>query len=319
MPPDEAKDFDEDISGSFGGVGFEMGIRDNVLTVIAPLKGTPAERAGVLAGDRILKIDGRSTHDMNIDEAVRAIRGEVGSTVELTLAREGVSDYIVLPVTRDTIDIPTLDTKLRDDQVFVISLYNFGATANSQFRSAMREYLASGARGLVIDVRGNPGGYLEGAVDIASWFLPVGKVIVSEEYGDGSKPTVHRSKGYDVVPDDQRIAVLVDGGSASASEILAGALSESGRAKLIGERTFGKGSVQEVVPLTPDTSLKITVARWLTPNGRSLSDAGLDPDLVVVPPKDEESADADVQLDAAAQYVLTGILATSTASTMERT
>jgi len=317
MPPQEAQIFSEEIRGEFGGIGVEMGVRDNILTVIAPLKGTPADQAGILAGDLILEVDGTSTSNINVDEAVHMIRGEIGTKVVLTVARKGERELLHIPIVRDTIEIPTLDTTLRDDGVFVLSLYNFGGTATREVRSALRQFLKSGSDTLVIDLRDNPGGYLGAAVDIASWFLPIGSTVVTEDYGGNADPIVHKSKGYDITQPDWRIAVLVDGGSASASEILAGALREHNKAVLVGQRTFGKGSVQELLDITPDTSLKVTVARWLTPNGRSISNNGIEPDLIVPITRADMDAGRDPQLDAAVHYVLTGTLsspATTTAS-----
>lgn len=307
FPPREAESFQQEISGAFGGVGFEIGMRDGILTVIAPLKGTPAEKAGIKAGDLIVEIDGATTQKMNVDEAVALIRGEVGTDVVLTLAREGEREFIEVRVTRAVIEIPTMDTELRDG-VFIISLYNFGGTATREMRTALREFLGTGSNKLVLDLRGNPGGYLDAAVEMASWFLPLGETVVIEDYGADEDERVHRSKGYDITEDDWRIAILVDGGSASASEILAGALREHEKAVLIGEQTFGKGSVQELVDVTPDTSLKITVARWLTPLGHSISEQGLHPDLVVARTAEDFDADRDPQLDAALEYVRTGVL-----------
>lgn len=307
MPPREAQSFAEELSGTFGGVGIEIGMRDEILTVIAPLKGTPGERAGLLPGDRIAEIDTVSTFGMSIDEAIERIRGEAGTEVVFSIAREGESDFLTIPVVRDIIEVPTLDTELRDDGVFVLSLYNFGGTALPEVREALREFLKSGSDKLVFDLRGNPGGYLDVAVEIASYFLPVGTPIVIEDRGKG-ETFIHRSKGYNVIRSETRVAILVNQGSASASEIVAGALQDHGRAKLFGAQTFGKGSVQELVDVTPDTSLKITIARWLTPNGTSISHNGLTPDYVAPYTAKDAEADKDPQLDAALEYVKSGVM-----------
>lgn len=319
LPPRENEQFSENLSGAFGGVGIEIGMRDNVLTVIAPLKNTPAYRAGVEPGDKIMAVDGEMTRDVSIDEAVEWIRGPVGTEVELLLARNGES--VEVTIVRDTIEIPTSEAELRDDGVFVLSLYNFGATSPDAFRDGLRQFVESGSDKLVIDLRGNPGGFLEAAVDIASWFLPTGKVVVEEDFGETELPEYHRSKGYNVYEEDWNVVVLVDGGSASASEIVAGALQDHGIATLIGTQTFGKGSVQELLDVTDETAIKITIARWLTPKGISISQNGLTPDFVVpyVPPEDdaEPSPDdplPDNQLDAAVEYLLTGIVTTSTST-----
>lgn len=281
FPPTDAAAFNENIAGNFSGVGMEVGLREDLITVIAPLPDTPAEQAGILAGDVIVQIDDITTEDMRIDEAVSYIRGEKGTVVNLRIYREGESEFLDIPVTRDTINIPTVKTEVIDN-TFIIALYSFNAVAEDQMRDALKEYVNSGAGALVIDLRGNPGGYLQGAVNIASYFLPTGKVVVKEEFGDSSKNDVFRSRGHQIklfTPED--LVVLVDNGSASASEILAGALKDHGVATIIGTQTFGKGSVQELVKLDDGSSLKVTVARWLTPNGVSISDGGLAPDIFI--------------------------------------
>ena len=306
MPPQLARSFEEEIQGEFGGIGIEMGIRDGILTVIAPLKGTPAERAGIMTGDLIVKVNGASTQQMSVDDAVEIIRGEVGSEVTLTVARESEPEFLDIHITRDIIQVPTLAWRVEEGGVFVIELYNFGGTAEREVRGALREFILGGYSKLVLDLRGNPGGYLSTAVDVASWFLPMGTVVVTEQYGDAHEPTIHRSKGTLLPIKNLRVAVLVDGGSASASEILAGALQEHSIAKLIGTQTFGKGSVQELVEVTPTTNLKITIAQWLTPNGNSISEGGLTPDLIIDVPHD--APEGDPQLKAAIDYLRTGEL-----------
>jgi len=315
FPPESSKQFEEEIRGSFGGLGIELGIRNNILTIIAPLKGTPAEKAGLFSGDFIVEIDGTTTQRMDIDKAISLLRGEVGTEVVLTIAREGEEEYLTIPIVRDTIEIPTLDKELRGDGIFVISLYNFGGTATQEFKTALREFIESESTKLIIDLRGNPGGYLQAAVEVASWFLPVGEVIVTEDTGDIENPIIHRSKGYDVAEKDWSITILINEGTASASEIVAGALREHGRAMLIGENTFGKGSVQELIPVTNDTSIKVTVARWLTPNGNSISHTGLAPDFEIALTKEDYDAGKDPQLEAAVSYLLTGELSSTATST----
>jgi len=279
LPPTENADFETTIQGEFSGVGMEVGMDEGILTVVAPLKNTPAEKAGLESGDKILAIDGFITQKINIDEAVDMIRGEIGTVVTLTILRDGIEEPFEVEVTRDKINIPTIDHKIIND-VFVISLYNFSANSATDFRNTLIEFVKSGKDKMILDLRGNPGGFLDASVDIASWFLPAGKIIVTEDFNDG-KEKHFRSKGYDIFGDDLEMIILVNRGSASASEIVAGALQEQGVAKLLGTNTFGKGSVQELVPVTPETSLKVTIARWLTPNGNSISDGGLSPDIIV--------------------------------------
>ncbi len=304
FPPAESKAFEEEISGSFGGVGMEIGVQDGVLTVIAPLKGTPADRAGVKAGDRVIGIDGQSATGFSTDEAIMLIRGEIGTPVTITFIREGVSEPLVKTIVREAIEIPTVKTRLTEENVFVIELYNFSAVSPNLFRRSLREFIDSGTDKLIIDLRNNPGGYLEAALDMASWFLPMGKVVVTEDFGSKQEAEIYRSKGYDIFNDNLKMAILVNEGSASASEILAGALREHGKATLIGAQTFGKGSVQELVPITGETSLKVTVAHWLTPNGNSISDGGLKPDIEVKLTPENTKNGRDPQLEKAIEYLI---------------
>jgi len=304
FPPEENKSFNESINGNFEGVGMEIGIRDDMLVVVSPLKNTPAWNAGIKAGDVISKIDDENSIGMSVESAVKLIRGERGTPVVFEILREGESEPLDITVVRDVIDIPTIDTELRSDGVFVISLYSFNAKSNSLFRNALREFILSKSSRLAIDLRGNPGGYLESAVDLSSWFLEAGKVVVREDFGKNEDERVLRSKGYDVFTDNVKIAILINGGSASASEIMAGALQEHGEAKLFGTQSFGKGSVQELVDITDETSLKVTIARWLTPNGNSISNGGLTPDFVVEMDIEEYKNGVDTQLEAAAKWLL---------------
>ncbi len=303
LPPVESAAFTEDISGNFSGIGMEVGIRDNVVTVIAPLPETPAEKAGLVTGDLVLKIDGESTEGMRIDEAVRMIRGEKGTTVVLSIFREGELEIREIPVVRDTIAIPTVVTDKVDD-IFIIKLYSFNAIAEMKFQEALREYTKSDSKSLILDMRGNPGGYLQSAVSIASFFLPTGKVVVREHYGEGDEEKLYRSQGRTIREfKPNEMVILVDGGSASASEILAGALREHGAATLIGVDTFGKGSVQELIPLPDGSSVKITVARWLTPEGISISHEGLKPDIKISRTPQQRLDNVDPQQAAAIDFL----------------
>ncbi len=303
MPPQESADFQEEISGNFSGVGMEVGMRDGLITVIAPLPGSPSEKAGVLTGDAIVRINGTSTERMNIDEAVDIIRGEQGTSVSLTVLRAGVNELVEFSIVRDIITIPTIVTKEQDD-VFIITLYNFNALAESQMQQALRDFVTSGKKKMIIDVRGNPGGFLQSANAIASYFLPAGKVIVRENFGDGRDEVQYRSQGKtlgDFNPEE--IVMLIDGGSASAAEILAGALQEHDVAVLIGETTFGKGSVQELIGLPDGSSLKVTIARWMTPEGKSISDGGLAPDIEIIRTPQDRLDNKDPQLEAALKWM----------------
>lgn len=302
MPPSEAKQFQETIRGDFGGVGMEVGVKEGVLTIIAPLKGTPAERAGLRAGDQIITIDGTSTDGMSTDAAVKLIRGEKGTTVRFSILREG--DLFEVSVVRDTIQVPTIETA-NENGVFVISFYSFTANSSQLFSKAIAEFRASGSKKLLIDLRSNPGGYLESAVSIASHFLPKGAVVVTEDYKGKRENIEHRSRGIASLPEGTQVAILIDQGSASASEILAGALQDAGKATLIGTRSFGKGSVQELVEINGG-ALKVTIARWLTPNGQSISEGGLTPDIEVEYTKEDREAGRDPQKERAIQFLTTG-------------
>ena len=303
LPPDDTAAFADDIAGNFGGVGMEVGMRKGRLTVIAPLPDTPAEMAGIISGDVIVKIDDVATNDLRIDEAVKLIRGEVGTEVVLTLLREGENELLSIGVMRDVINVPTVETKRQGD-IFIISLFSFNALAEQKMQLALREYIESGADYLILDVRGNPGGFMQSAISIAGYFLPLGKVVMRESYGARGGERLYRSQGRTLrgfAP--KKIVVLIDSGSASASEILAGALSEHGVATLIGEQTFGKGSVQELIDLAKGSSLKVTIARWQTPEGISISDAGLVPDIEIERTVEQFLADEDPQLEAALEFL----------------
>ncbi len=307
FPPVQKQIFETEVNGGFEGVGMEIGKRNGILTVIAPIKDTPAARAGIKSGDFILEIDGESTADMAVDEAVSHIRGKGGTTVVLTLAREGKDDgkAFEVSVVRDTITLPTLDVTT-EDGIPVIKVYSFNANAPDKFSNAIQDCTRSGGDKLIVDLRGNPGGYLEAASDMVSWFLPAGDIVVTSDYGSKQEATVYRSAGFGTLQEKGiKVVVLIDGGSASASEIFAGAMRDHKRATLIGTQSFGKGSVQQVFDVTPETSLKITIARWLTPNGTSISHEGLKPDVVVELP-DEIEEGTDPILDRAVEFLNTG-------------
>lgn len=303
FPPVESKMFEADIRGNFEGVGMEVLAQDGAITVIAPLKESPAARAGIMAGDRIVKINGSETNALSTEDAVQLIRGARGTAVNLTVFRKGVKEPFDLNVVREVINIPTINVSRLPNGIFKIDLYSFSSNSPNLFRGALREFLLSGDDKLILDLRGNPGGYLEAAIDMASWFLPASKVVVKEDFAGTREAKLYRSRGYDIFNDELKFVILVDKGSASASEILAGALKEHGEATIVGETTFGKGSVQELVDITTETSLKITVARWLTPNGLSISEKGIEPDYKVEMTTEDRAAGRDPQLDAAVKIL----------------
>ena len=300
FPPEEKKLFESEIKGSFGGVGMEIGLRKGILTVISPIKGTPAFRTGIKPGDKILKIDEKETLDISTDEAVRLIRGEPGTNVSLLILSEASDAPREVLVTREIIQIPVIDTEVKDN-VFIIQLYNFSERTPQEFQSAMKKFSTSGTDRIILDLRNNPGGFLEVAVDVSSWFLEPGQIVAREKFKNGDE-TLYRSRGYKTI-NNLPLVVLVNNGSASASEIVAGALRDHKVATMVGQKTFGKGSVQELIDLTGDTSLKITIARWLTPNGDSISESGLIPEVEIKNTEDDESKGIDRELEKAIETV----------------
>lgn len=280
FPPKEAKNFAENVKGSFGGVGMNVGMKDGNIVVIAPLKDSPAMKAGIKAGDIIAAVDGKNMLGLSSEEAVSLIRGELDTPVTITVLHQGGKATVDIKIIRKEIKIPTLDTE-KQNGVFVVKLYNFSAESPELWKTAMIDLVNSGSKYLVIDLRGNPGGYLEAAVNMASYFLKEGQVVVSERRGKSEEVENHRSTGIIGLPGNLKVVVIVDGGSASASEILAGALKDHGIAKVVGIKSFGKGSVQELINLDGGSSLKVTIAKWYTPNGINISESGIKPDIEV--------------------------------------
>ncbi|OGM93063.1 hypothetical protein A2372_01440 [Candidatus Wolfebacteria bacterium RIFOXYB1_FULL_54_12] len=307
MPPKEADDFSQEISGEFGGIGAEIGVRNEQLVVIAPLKNTPADRAGLKAGDAILKIDDESTEDFSADNAVKKIRGKIGTNVTLTVFRGGWSATRDFNIVRDTIQIPTLDWKMLNDEgkedpngkILYIQLYNFYEKSPLLFYEALVESIDNDPKGIILDLRNNPGGYLDAAVNIAGWFIDRGSVVVTEKFrSEEDGHTSFEAQGMPIFKDMPTV-VLINQGSASASEILAGALRDNNDSKLVGEKSFGKGSVQELIQLKDDAMVKITVAHWLTPKGTVIDKNGLTPDAEVKLTEEDINADKDPQLEKA--------------------
>jgi len=301
MPPQESKKFMDDIKGSFEGIGAEIGIRKGVLTVISPLEGNPAKKAGLMSGDKVLKVDDTLTADLTLDEAVDIIRGEKGTEVILLIARNGLDETKEIKIIRDTIQIPIIKWEIKEDNIAYIQLYHFTENSASQFRKTVKEIMKFNPNGVVLDVRNNPGGYLEVAVDIASWFLPKGEIVVIEDFGNGDN-NKYRSNGYDILENIPTI-VLINEGSASASEILAGALRDIKEIKIVGEKSYGKGSVQQLEKLKGGSSVKITVAKWLTPYGTSINEEGIIPDVEVELTLEDIEEMRDPQLEKALEIL----------------
>ena len=307
FPPVETKSFKQDVGGSFGGIGAEIGKRNGFLVIVAPLEDTPAQKAGLLAGDKILKINGEPTDDITVEEAVTKIRGEVGTKVTLSILRgnDGTKAKDIT-IERAVIKIPITKLEaLKDNEIAHLSFYSFASTAPFEFQQAAAKILATtGYKGIILDLRNNPGGFLEVSVDIAGWFIDANSLVAIEQFGktENNNKTEFRTSGLGALK-NYPIVVLVNQGTASAAEILAGALRDNRGIKLVGEKTFGKGSVQELINLKDGSSLKVTVAKWLTPKGISISEQGLEPDYKVVIAEDDAGKNKDSQLDKAVEIL----------------
>ena len=296
LTPEENKMFNQDMSGKFGGIGAEIGFRDGFLTIIAPLKNSPAEKAGLLAGDIILKVDEEEIIGANIDKAIYLIRGEEGTKVVLTIGREGADELKEIEITRDIIVVETVEWEMMENNIAYIDISQFNEDTAVELDNYINDILVENPSGIILDLRNNSGGYLAVANKITSRFIDSGDVIVIESYKDEEK--IHKSKGgqrFNGIP----IVVLINEGSASASEILAGALKDNGKAKLVGEKTFGKGLVQIMEDLKDGSAIKISVSRWLTPNRVDINENGIEPDFEVELTMDDYLNERDPQLEKA--------------------
>lgn len=303
LPPQESKIFKEDVSGSFEGIGAEIGIRNDILTIISPLEGSPAKEAGLRAGDRVLEIDGESSKGITLFEAVQRIRGPQGSQVVLTIICDDGGESEDITITRDTIKIPVLEWELKENNVVHLRLFSFSEEAPRAFRSALLEILRKPTDKIILDLRNNPGGFLEVAQELMGWFVSPGEIVAIEDFGDERRNREYRAIGNGALR-NFKVVVLINKGSASASEIMAGALRDIRGVKIVGEKSFGKGSIQELENLSGGASLKVTIARWLTPSGVSISEEGLEPDIEVEISEEDIVEEKDPQLEKAQDLIL---------------
>lgn len=301
MDADSAKVFNEQLSGSFSGIGAELGKEGNDITVIAPISGFPAEKAGLKAKDIIVSIDGQEATGLSVDEAVKRIRGEKGTSVKLVIVRNS-TERKELTIVRDTITIPSVESKVVDGNIGYIQVTRFSTDTSDLVSAAVNDFKSKNIKGIVLDLRNNPGGYLNAAVDVSSEWLKEGQLVV-EEKRDGKVTQDYKALSTGVVQGVSTV-VLINEGSASASEITAGALKDNNAATIIGVKSFGKGSVQEVTNFNNGSLLKVTVARWFTPNGKNIDKEGIEPDIKVELTEDNIKSGVDTQLDAAKQHLL---------------
>jgi len=301
--PEEAKRFTQDLSGSFEGIGAVLGIKNNQLTIISPLKDTPAKQAGLKAGDIIIKINGQESTDMTTEEAVNLIRGPKGTNVTLSIYRDGWTNSKDFIITRNTIEIPSVEWSLKNGNTAYIQIFQFDDFLARNFKNQVYQILKTPeVEKIVLDLRNNPGGYLETAQEIAGYFLENGQTVLIEDFGGNKEQQIYKAEGDSELL-KYPVVVLINEGSASASEILAGALRDNRNVQLIGEKSFGKGSVQELAELRGGSFLKITIAKWLTPKGNLIADVGLEPDIKVEITDQEAEEGKDPQLDKALEII----------------
>jgi carboxyl-terminal processing protease len=300
LDPELSKRFNDDLSGSFEGIGAEIGIRDDTLTIIAPIDGMPAQEAGLKSGDKVLSIDGKSSAGISIDKAVDTIRGEKGTDVTLTIYREGLDETKDITITRGVITIESVKTEILEDNIMLISISNFNEDTEAMFSQAIEEANSNEVNGIILDLRNNPGGFLDSAIEISSEWVETGPVVL--EKFDENDITKYQARGIARLK-DYKTVVLLNQGSASASEIVAGALQDYDIATIVGEQSYGKGSVQTLKPFTDGSSLKVTVAKWLTPQGQSISEKGITPDVEVEYTIEDFENDRDPQLDKAIEII----------------
>lgn len=297
MEPSATKSFMDELSGSISGIGAEIEKKDGNLIIVAPLDSSPAQKAGLLPQDQILKIDDENTTNLDLNQAIDKIRGKAGTKVTLSIMREGWEAPKDFTITREKIIIKSVKWQIRDDNIAYIEVSQFGDDTTDLLQTATKEIDVKKPKAVILDLRSNPGGYLDAAVDMASLWMDSGSVVVQEKNKNGSIDELKTT--LDPILKNYKTIVLINKGSASASEIVAGALQDAGRAIIVGEISFGKGSVQELEPLNDKSTLRVTVAKWLTPKGRTIDLIGITPDITIALTEADHNAGKDPQLDKA--------------------
>ncbi|HEY43214.1 MAG TPA: S41 family peptidase [Anaerolineae bacterium] len=304
MDPDEYLQANIPLEGSYEGIGSWVDPDAEYLTIVSPMPGSPAEKAGLKPGDEIFAVDGEDMTGVDGNLVIRRVLGPAGTTVRLTIRREGESELLEFEIIRERITLPSVESEMLAGDIAYIHLYTFGTDTTDDLRTTLETLLAQNPQGLILDLRLNGGGFLTTAIEIASEFIPEG-VIMTEQFGDGKKQNYEAEPGG--LATEIPLVVLINGGSASASEIVAGAIQDYDRGLLVGETTFGKGSVQNWIPLPQGSgALRVTIARWYTPDGRQIHQIGLTPDVEIIPTDEDLEADRDIQLETAIELLITG-------------
>lgn len=302
LDPDKYKDLQSDTEGHFGGLGIVVAMKDNFVTVVAPMEDTPGFKAGILSGDRIIKINGKSTENMSLQDAVKLLRGDPNTEVKISMMRPSSGEMKDYSLTRSVITVDMVkdingkkEFPVNENKIGYVRLVQFGEKTSDDLEAAINKMKAQGMQGLIIDLRWNPGGLLDQAVEVCEKFLPRGQLIVSTEGRNSSQNSKHRAAGRGDELHGMPIVVLVNLGSASASEIVSGCLQDLHRAIILGEKTFGKGSVQSIIPLDDGSALRLTTAKYYTPSHKVIHEVGITPNIVV-PTTDDEDRDIRLQL-----------------------
>lgn len=298
--PEGATSIQESISGKFEGIGLQIGIRDKQLTAISPIKGTPADRSGIRPGDKIIFVDEKPTSNLSVNEAVDIIRGPKGTKVVLTILRDG--ENFDVEITRDVINVPTVEVEMLENNIALLGLYHFSNSTNQDFRKAVFEIINSDAKGIILDLRSNPGGLVNQAIDVSGWLLNRNDLVMIEKSKDGIEKEFRANGSGDLM--NYPTIILINEGTASASEILAGALKDNRNLMIIGEKSFGKGTVQKLISIYNNSMLKVTIAEWLTPNRNIINDNGITPDIEVELTIEDYEQQKDPQLEKAIEEII---------------